>query len=115
AVIAAAGTAPQSRREAVVEVFQLDTRDTAPGAKVLVKHGTSTVQALVAEVIDRRDLETLEHEDAQRLAVNEIGRVRLRFAADLPLEPYAVNRAAGSLLLIHPVDGATLAAATVVD
>ena len=115
AVIAAAGTAPAPRREAVVEVFQLDTRDTAPGAKVLVKHGTSTVQALVAEVIDRRDLETLEHEDAERLAVNEIGRVRLRFAADLPLEPYAVNRAAGSLLLIHPVDGATLAAATVVD
>ncbi len=115
AVIAASGTLPTARREAVVELFQLDSRETVAGARVLVKHGTATVQALVAEVLDRRDLETLAHERASVLAVNEIGRVRLRFAADLPLEPYAADRASGSLLLIHAGDGATLAAGTVVD
>ncbi|WP_414684319.1 hypothetical protein [Microbacterium sp.] len=36
--------------------------------------------------------------------------MRLRFAADLPLEPYSANRAGGSFLVIHPSDGATLAA-----
>jgi len=113
AVIAASGTLPTGRREAVVELFHLDPRPIAPGGRVLVKHGTSTVQALISEVIDRRDLETLEHHDVETLAVNEIGRVRLRFAADLPLEPYAQNREGGSLVLIHPTDGATLAAATV--
>ncbi|MFT4257994.1 sulfate adenylyltransferase subunit 1 [Microbacterium sp.] len=113
AVIAASGTVPAGRREAVVELFQLDQRPVVAGLKVLVKHGTATVQALVAEVIDRRDLETLGHHDAETLAVNEIGRVRLRFAADLPLEPYAQCREGGSLVLIHPADGATLAAATV--
>lgn len=115
AVIAAVGTAPAGRREALVELFQLDARAVTPGAKVLVKHGTATVQALVTEVVSRRDLETLAHEDAPTLAANEIGRVRLRFAADLPLEPYAKDRSGGSLLLIHPADGATLAAATVID
>jgi sulfate adenylyltransferase subunit 1 len=115
AVIAASGTAPAGAREAVVELFQLDPRPVAPGTRVLVKHGTATVQALVAEVLSRRDLETLDLEDAQSLAANEIGRVRLRFAAELPIEPYASDRSGGSLLLIHPADGATLAAATVVD
>ncbi len=115
ALIAAVGTAPAGRREAVVELFQLDARPVVAGAKVLVKHGTATVQALVAEVLSRRDLETLAHEDAPSLAANEIGRVRLRFAADLPIEPYARDRSGGSLLLIHPADGATLAAATVID
>jgi sulfate adenylyltransferase subunit 1 len=115
AVIAASGTVPVGRREAVVELFQLDPRATTAGSKVLVKHGTATVQALIAEVIDRRDLETLAHHDAETLAVNEIGRVRLRFAAELPLEPYAQSREGGSLVLIHPSDGATLAAATVVE
>jgi sulfate adenylyltransferase subunit 1 len=115
ALITAAGSAPTGSREAVVELFQLDARPVVPGAKVLVKHGTATVQALVAEVISRRDLETLAHEDAASLAANEIGRVRLRFAADLPVEPYSRDRSGGSLLLIHPADGATLAAATVVD
>jgi sulfate adenylyltransferase subunit 1 len=113
AVIAASGTVPAGRREAVVELFQLDPRSTTAGSKVLVKHGTATVQALISEVIDRHDLETLGHHDAETLAVNEIGRVRLRFAADLPLEPYAQSREGGSLVLIHPADGATLAAATV--
>lgn len=115
ALIAASGTLPAGRREAVVELFQLDARAVMPGTKVLVKHGTSTVQALVAEVLSRRDLGTLAHEDAHSLAANEIGRVRLRFAAELPIEPYARDRSGGSLLLIHPADGATLAAATVID
>jgi sulfate adenylyltransferase subunit 1 len=115
AMIAASGTAPTGRREAVVELFQLDPRAVTAGSKVLVKHGTATVQALVSEVIDRRDLETLDHHDADALAVNEIGRARLRFASELPLEPYAQSRSGGSLVLIHPTDGATLAAATVVE
>ena len=114
AVIVASGSAPEGRREAEVDVFQLDARAITPGARVLVKHGTATVQAQVAEVLSRRDLETLGHELASTLATNEIGRVRLRFAAELPLEPYARNRAGGSLLVIHPADGATLAAATVI-
>ena len=112
-VIVAEGTVPASTREAVVDLFQLDARPVASGTRVLVKHGTATVQAVVAEVLSRRDLETLGHHDAEALAVNEIGRVRLRLASDLPLEPYAEGREGGALLLIHPADGATLAAATV--
>ena len=120
ALIVAEGSAPELRRDAVVELFQLDARATAPGARVLVKHGTATVQAIVAEVLTRRDLETLAHADLTAqpeasLAENEIGRVRLRLASDLPLEPYARSREGGSLLLIHPADGATLAAGTVID
>jgi len=113
-LIASAGTVPDGHQEAEVEIFQLDVRPIAPGARVLAKHGTSTVQAIVTEVLSRRDLDTLALEDAAELAVNEIGRVRIRFASPLPLEPYADDREGGALLLIHPVDGATLAAATVV-
>ena len=45
-----------------------------------------------------------------RLETNDIGRARLRLAADLPLEPYRDSRHEGSFLVIHPSDGATLAA-----
>jgi len=115
AVIAQAGTLPPGLREAEVELFQLDARTLHSGDRVLIKHGTATVQGVVSEVFSRRDLDTLGHTPATALAVNEIGRVRLRFAAELPLEPYALNREAGALLVIHPVDGATLAAATVIS
>ena len=113
AVIAASGTLPAPRREIAAELFQLDARALRPGARVLVKHGTATVQALVSSIDARYDLDRLVHEPADALEVNDIGHATLRLAADLPLESYAENRAGGSFLVIHPSDGATLAAGIV--
>ncbi|MBU4465975.1 MAG: sulfate adenylyltransferase, partial [Actinobacteria bacterium] len=113
AVLTATGTAPEGRREFDAELFQLDPRTLATGARVLVKHGTSTVQAIVALISSRYDLDALAHEPATALSVNEIGRARLRLASDLPLESYASHRDSGSFLVIHPSDGATLAAGIV--
>jgi sulfate adenylyltransferase subunit 1 len=110
AVIVAAGTLPAAQREIDAELFQLDDRPLLTGARVLVKHGTATVQAIVAQIDSRYDLDSLTHEPADVLAANDIGRARLRLAADLPLEPYSADRDGGSFLVIHPSDGATLAA-----
>jgi sulfate adenylyltransferase subunit 1 len=113
AVIAAGGTLPAASREISAELFQLDARTLRPGARVLVKHGTTTVQALIASIDARRDLDTLAHEPAEALETNDIGHATLRLAADLPLESYEANRSGGSFLVIHPSDGATLAAGIV--
>lgn len=110
ALVVAAGTLPLGRKEVDAELFQLDARPLTPGVRVLVKHGTTTVQAIVAQIESRYDLDALTHEPAQILETNDIGRVRLRLAADLPLEPYRSSRHGGSFLVIHPSDGATLAA-----
>ncbi|MBN9214900.1 MAG: sulfate adenylyltransferase [Microbacterium sp. SCN 70-200] len=113
ALVVAAGSLPEVRREFDAELFQLDARTLTPGIRVLVKHGTATVQAIVAQIESRYDLDTLTHEPARELQTNDIGRVRLRLAADLPLEPYRTSRHEGSFLVIHPSDGATLAAGIV--
>jgi len=113
AVIAARGTLPAASREVSAELFQLDARTLRAGTRVLVKHGTSTVQALVTSIDARRDLDTLAHEPAEVLETNDIGHATLRLASDLPLESYEANRSGGSFLVIHPSDGATLAAGIV--
>ena len=41
------------------------------------------------------------------------GHATLRLSTELPLESYEVNRSGGSFLVIHPSDGATLAAGIV--
>ena len=84
-----------------------------PGARVLVKSGTSTVQALVPEIVGRRDLDSLALEPADGLEINDIGQVRVRLAAELPVEEYAAHRRAGAFLVIDPQSGATLAAGIV--
>ncbi|GGA75962.1 sulfate adenylyltransferase subunit 1 [Pseudoclavibacter endophyticus] len=110
ALVVAEGSLPATRRDVNAELFQLDARPLTRGARVLVKHGTATVQARVAEIESRYDLDALRHEPASRLEVNDIGRARLRLSASLPLEPYGEHRDQGSFILIDPADGATLAA-----
>jgi len=115
AVIAAAGTLPEPRTELAASLFWLDPRPLRPGARVLVKFGTATVQALVSAITGRRNLDTLALEPAPTLEVNDIGQATVRLSAALPLEPYTENRRSGAFLVINPQDGATLAAGIVLS
>jgi sulfate adenylyltransferase subunit 1 len=90
-------------------VCHLHDRPLAPGARVLLKHTTRTVKAIVKEIPSRLTLDDLsQHPDPGQLVANDIGRVRIRTAEPLALDAYADSRATGAFLLIDPADGATL-------
>ncbi len=79
--------------------------------RVLVRLGTRTVRALVEDVVDELDITTMEHRAApDGLALNAIGRVRLRLAEDVAVDDYRVLRRTGAFLVVDEADGATLAA-----
>jgi sulfate adenylyltransferase subunit 1 len=84
-----------------------------PGARLLLKHGTKVTQAIVGVLHDRLDTDTLTLATAERLEINDIGRVSIRTADPLPVDDYADSRATGSFLLIDPPTGNTLAAGLV--
>jgi sulfate adenylyltransferase subunit 1 len=113
AIIGAAGTLPEPTKELTAAVFWLDPRGLRPGDRTLVKFGANTVQAIVAGVTGRLNLDTLEREPAGGLEINDIGEVDLRLAAPLPIETFAENRRSGAFLVINAQDGATLAAGIV--
>ncbi|WP_336854626.1 sulfate adenylyltransferase subunit 1 [Sinomonas albida] len=111
--IAAAGTLPESTADLYGSLCWLSTKPLREGAKVIVKHGTSTVRALVRSVSGKLDLDTFQVAPASGLELNDIGQAQLRLAAPLPLEPYAAHRRTGAFLVIDAQDGATLAAGMV--
>ena len=113
AVIGAAGTLPDPTKELTAALFWLDPRPLTPGDRALVKFGANTVQAIVTAVTGRLNLDTLEQETAASLDINDIGHVTVRLAAALPVETFASSRRSGAFLVIHPQDGATLAAGIV--
>ncbi|MDP9694279.1 UNVERIFIED_ORG: sulfate adenylyltransferase subunit 1 [Arthrobacter globiformis] len=113
--IAAAGTVRESSADLYAQLCWLSPKPLREGAKVLVKHGTRTVQALVRSVNGKLDLATFNLEGASSLELNDIGHAQLRLAAPLPLENYLHHRRTGAFLVIDPLDGNTLAAGLVKD
>ncbi|WP_019547491.1 sulfate adenylyltransferase subunit 1 [Streptomyces sulphureus] len=89
-------------------VCHLHDEPLRPGDRVLLKHTTRTVKALVKQIPSRLTLDDLSpHPEPEALEANDIGRVVLRTSEPLPLDPYADSRRTGSFLLIDPADGTT--------
>ena len=101
---------PRPTQDLTASVAWLGERPLQPRARVLVKHGTATVQAMVQELEGRLDLDELVLQDATALELNDIGRVRLRLASPLPVDPYDRLRRTGAFLIVDPATGNTLGA-----
>ena len=114
-LLAAASDAPETTQDLHATICWLSDRVLLPGARVLVKHTTRTVQAVVRDVVGRLDLDTAAIVPAESLTLNDIGQVDLRLAAPIAAEEYVTARRTGAFLLIDVHDGATLAAGMVGD
>jgi bifunctional enzyme CysN/CysC len=87
-----------------------------PRSRLIVKHTTRTVKAMVKDIAYRLDVNTLHRdESAQRLGLNEIGRVGLRLTQPIFCDPYGRNRVTGGLILIDEATSATVGAAMITD
>jgi len=82
----------------------------ARGGRYLLKHGSRTVKARFGEPVYRVNVNTLEREPADSLALNEIGRVPVRVAEPLSWRPYREHRVAGSFIVIDEATYNTVAA-----
>ena len=81
-----------------------------PGRRYLIKHATQTVRAVIDAIDYRLDVNTLERETGvSEFALNDIGRVRIKTARPLPVDPYADNRTTGSFILIDESSNQTVA------
>ena len=81
-----------------------------PGCQYLVKHGARQVTGSVASIRYRVDVNTLRHEPADTLGLNEIGRGQLTLTEPIIFDSYQANRSLGSLIVIDRVTNATVGA-----
>ena len=83
----------------------------APRQKLAIKHTTRTARAMVKDLQYRLDINTLHRdEDAQSLALNEIGRVSMRVTQPLFFDEYRRNRETGAFILIDESTNSTVGA-----
>ncbi|MBU3864314.1 50S ribosome-binding GTPase [Streptomyces sp. 4503] len=110
-LIAPSDHAPETTRDVEATVCHLHDRPLRVGDRVLLKHTTRTMKAIIKDIPSRLTLADLSHHPAPgELAANDIGRVVLRTSEPLALDAYEDSRRTGSFLLIDPADGTTLTA-----
>jgi bifunctional enzyme CysN/CysC/sulfate adenylyltransferase subunit 1 len=102
---------PGRSSELSAQVCWMHSRPLEAGKKYFLKHATQTVQAIVTKLESRINMTTLEPEpDPARLAINDIGGIRLKAAKPLVFDGYTTNRLTGSFILIEQGTNATVAA-----
>jgi sulfate adenylyltransferase large subunit len=107
---------PAVARELLARVCWMAEKPLEPRAKVLVKHTTRHVRAIVDELVSKVDIETLEDADApERLELNDLAVVSLRLSEPLAVDPYAENRATGAFVLIDEATNDTVGAGMVLE
>ena len=106
---------PAAGRELDAMLCWMGQEPLRPGARLTIKHTTRITRARVEELDYRVEVNTLRHEPADQLGLNEIGRVRLRTGSPLIADPYARNRTTGSFILIDESTNDTVAAGMVLS
>jgi sulfate adenylyltransferase subunit 1 (EFTu-like GTPase family) len=107
---------PTVARELEARVCWMSERPLEARAKLAVKHTTRSVRAVVEELVSVIDVHTLTETPApDRLALNDIGVVRLRLAEPLCVDAYADNRTTGAFILLDEATNETVGAGMVLS
>ncbi len=100
---------PSVAAELEADLVWMNETPLDPGKTYLLKQTTRTVRASI-EVIHGTDPETLSPRTADRLGLNDVGRVSVLARAPLYFDAYEDNRVTGAFVLIDSVTNATVAA-----
>ncbi len=79
-----------------------------PGRTYLLKCGTQIAQATIGSPKYKIDVNTLAHEAARNLELNEIGVCNVTLDRQIGFDPYHVNRETGGFILIDKLSNATV-------
>ena len=109
-LVQAGPDAPEPVREFEADVCWFSDRPLRAGSRYLLKHLTHTAEAVVDAILDVVDVQTLERAaPPDELALNDIGRIRLRTRRPLLADPYTRNRITGAFILIDESNNDTVA------
>ena len=106
---------PQVETRLDTVICWMDETASSMTTDYILKHTTRQVRARIRKIVYKIDIETLHRTPADAFGLNEIGRVEIAAAAPIFFDPYRVNHATGSFILIDPLTNNTVAAGMIRD
>jgi bifunctional enzyme CysN/CysC len=99
-VIAAQDSPPATAKQFEATIIWMHEEPLLQGRSYLLKMGSKTVNATVAPIKHRINVDTFEHLAAKKLELNDIGVCGLDLSSPIAFEPYQDNRTLGGFILI---------------
>ena len=84
-----------------------------PGRVYLVRFHTAQVNGQITELKHRINVDSLKHQAAKHLEMNEVGFCNLKLDQAVPFQPYVKSRAMGAFILIDRLTNETAGAGMV--
>ncbi|EIE02131.1 sulfate adenylyltransferase subunit 1 [Leptospira licerasiae] len=105
---------PTVSQDLEAEVCWMDAKSLVPGNKYLLRQTTGSVKSAVKEISFKIDIQTHEKLESSQLALNEIGRIKIRTAKPIAFDSYSENRGTGSFVLVDEGTNNTVGAGMIV-
>jgi len=94
----------------VAHLVWLHEEPLLPGRSYLLKAGSATAPATVSSLKYKINVNSLQHEPAKTLGLNEVGICNISLTRSISFDPYQENRATGNFILIDRFSNATVGA-----
>ncbi len=107
-VISEAGNPPEAADQFQTTILWMADDAMLPGRPYLLKIGATTVSAQITEPKYKINVNTLEHQPAKSLELNEIGICNISVDRDVAFEAYKDNRNLGGFILIDKMTNSTV-------
>jgi len=91
---------PMIERTVLANLVWMSEAPLQVGRPYLIKHTTRQVRCRIDELINRIDVNSLDHQDSESLTLNEIGNVSITCSEPLYFDSYQDSRRTGSFILI---------------
>ncbi len=101
---------PTVRNEFEAYICWMNEKAMGLNKQYILQHTSRTVQVFVEDLFYRINVDTLSREQAEKLDLNEIGRVKLKTSLPLFFDPYQINQKTGSFIIIDPASNVTVGA-----
>ena len=109
-MIVKSGELPTQRKQLEATVCWLAETPLDRARTYLIRHTTRDSKAKLASIEWRVDVNTLDKQPVEQLAMNDIARVSFKLAQPLSVDAYADNRATGAFIVIDESTNNTVGA-----
>jgi bifunctional enzyme CysN/CysC len=104
---------PEIADQFAAHILWMDEEPLLPGRSYWLKAGTKTVAGQITALKYKVDVNTLAHEAARTLKLNEIGFCNIATSAPIAVDPFRSNADTGCFILVDRYTNATAGAGTI--